>query len=403
VEPASRRERPTFDPFSADFFDDPYDTYRALRDHAPVYHNARYGFWALSRFDDVIAAHQDWRTFSSAHGVTLHDLRAADPPPAASIIYLDPPAHERLRNLVSRVFTPRAIAALEPMVRRVVGTTLDAVRGRSDFDAVADFAAPFPVEVISAMLGVPPADRQAVRLCTDALLHREPNDPAPTPAGIEAGMRQHMYFLDLVAEKRRHPADDVMTRLCEAEVPGANGPQRLGDGEIAGFASLLAAAGSETVTKLIGSGVVLFHRWPEEWAKVLADPGRIPSAVEEILRYWAPSQYQGRFATAPSTFHGVTIPAGAATLLLTGAASRDERAYPDPDRFDIGRRQQIPLGFGYGIHSCLGAALARLESRVAFEEIRSRYPRLRVDEGGLRRVHMSNVAGFSHVPVSIDA
>ena len=176
-----------FDPFSADFFDDPYETYRTLRDHAPVYHNTRYGFWALSRFDDVAAAHRDWQTFSSAHGVTLHDLLSAEPPPSASIIYLDPPEHERLRNLVSRVFTPRAITALEPMIRQVVRETLDTVRGRTEFDAVADFAALFPVEVISAMLGVPPADRQAVRLRTDALLHREPNDPAPTPAGVEAG------------------------------------------------------------------------------------------------------------------------------------------------------------------------------------------------------------------------
>jgi cytochrome P450 len=391
-----------FDPFSADFFDDPYDTYRALRDHAPVYYNSRYGFWALSRFDDVAAAHRDWQTFSSAHGVTLHDILSAKPPPPASIIYLDPPQHERVRNLVSRAFTPRAIAALEPMIREVVCATLDTLRGRAELDVVADFAALFPVEVISTLLGVPPADRQAVRLRADALLHREPNDPAPTPAGIEAAMVQHQYFLALVEEKRHGPGDDFITRLCEAELPGADGPERLDDGEIAGFALLLGAAGSETVTKLIGNGVVLFHRWPGEWAKVVDDPGRIPNAVEEILRYWAPSQYQGRFTTTPATFHGVTIPGGAPTLLLTGAANRDERSYRDADRFDIDRKQQIAIGFGYGIHSCLGAALARLESRIAFEELRARYPSYRVDERGLRRVHMANVAGFSHVPVAVD-
>lgn len=389
-----------FDPFSADFFDDPYDTYRALRDHVPVYHNARYGFWALSRFADVAAAHQDWRTFSSAHGVTLHDLCNPAFRAPASIIYLDPPAHERLRNLVSRAFTPRAIAALEPTIRDIVRTTLDAVDGRARFDAVADFAALFPVEVVSVMLGVPPADRQAVRLRTDVILHREAGDPRPTPAGMEAAATQFRYFLALAAEKRRHPGDDLVTRLTQAELPGTDGPQRLCDAEIASFASLLGAAGSETVTKLVGNGVVLFHRWPEEWAKVLDAPGRIPGAVEEILRYWAPSQYQGRFTTAPATFHAVTVPAGVPVLLLTGAASRDERAHPDPDRFDIGREQQIALGFGYGIHSCLGAALARLESRIAFEALRARHPRYRVDEAGLRRVHMSNVAGFSHVPVT---
>ena len=262
---------------------------------------------------------------------------------------------------------------------------------------------PFPVEVISVMLGVPAADRQDVRLRTDAMLHREPGDPSLTPEGIEAGLAQAEYFSDLAAAKRRDPGDDMITRLVQAELPDADGPQRLTDLEIASFASLLGAAGSETVTKLIGNGVVLFHRWPEEWARVLADPGTIPNAVEEILRYWAPSQYQGRFTTAPATFHGVTIPAGVPALLITGAANRDERVYPDPDRFDIGREQQGAVGFGYGIHSCLGAALARLESRIAFEELRRRAPHYRVDEGGLRRVHMTNVAGFSHVPVEIAA
>lgn len=392
-----------FDPFSADFFDDPYATYRALRDHAPVHHNARYGFWALSRFADVAAAHPDWRTFSSAHGVTLHDLRNPDFRSVSMLIYLDPPEHDRVRGLVSKVFTPRAIAALEPTVRGIVRATLDAVGDRTAFDAVTDFAAPFPVEVISAMLGVPPADRQAVRERTDLVLHREPNDPAPTPAGIQAGMAQHGYFLELVAEKRRHPDDDLLTRLTQAELPAEHGSQRLDDGEIARFATLLGGAGSETVTKLLGNAVVLFHRWPGEWAKVVADPGRIPDAVEEILRYWPPSQYQGRFTRAPATFHGVTIPAGVPVLLLTGAASRDERAYADPDRFDIDRaQQQVRVGFGYGIHSCLGAALARLESRIALEEWRARWPRYRVDETGLRRVHMTNVAGFANVPVVVE-
>lgn len=390
-----------FDPFSADFFDDPYETYRALRDRAPVYHNPRYGFWALSRFDDVAAAHHDWRTFSSAHGVTLHDLRNPAFRGVGNMIYLDPPEHERLRNLVSKVFTPRAIASLEPMIRDLVRAALDRVAGRAAFDAVADFAALFPVEVISVMLGVPPADRQDVRLRTDLMLHREPNDPKPTAEGMAAAMAQARHFNGLSAAKRRDPGDDMITRLVQAELPGDDGPQRLSDVEIASFASLLGAAGSETVTKLIGNGVLLFHRWPGEWAKVLADRARIPGAVEEVLRYWAPSQYQGRFTAAPATLHGVTIPAGVPVLLLTGAANRDERAHPDADRFDIGREQQIPLGFGYGIHSCLGAALARLESRIAFEELAARYPAYRVDEGGLRRVHMTNVAGFSHVPLMV--
>ena len=388
-----------FDPFSADFFDDPYETYRRLRDDTPVYHSKRYGFWALSRFEDVAAAHQDWRTFSSSHGVTLHDLCNPNFRTVPSIIYLDPPEHERLRKLVSRAFTPRAIAELEPMIRAVVRARLDQVAGCDRFDAVGDFAAPFPVEVISKMLGVPTADQQAVRLRSDAVLHREPGNPGPTPAGIEAAIAQHRYFASLAQEKRRHPSDDMISRLCAAEIPGEEGPERLSDTEIASFAGLLGAAGSETVTKLIGNGMVLFHRNPGAWEQVVQDPTLLPGAVEEILRYWAPSQYQGRFTTAAVTLHGVTIPSGVPTLLLTGAANRDDREYEDPDRFDIRREHRIALGFGYGIHSCLGAALARLESRVAFEEILERFPRFAVDESGLRRVHMTNVAGFSHVPV----
>jgi cytochrome P450 len=390
-----------FDPLSADFFDDPYETYRWLRDEAPVYHNERYGFWALSRFADVVAAHRDWKTFSSEHGLTIDQLTDPNSPVrGTSIIMMDPPEHDRMRKLVSRVFTPRAMAALEPMVRGVITSYLEPYDGADGFDAVADFAAPFPVEVIATMLGVPKDDRQQIRLWTDVMLHREPGDPKPTHEGIEASLFQIGYFLELIAEKRARPCDDMITRLTEVEVEDDDGAtHRLDDGEIAGFATLLAAAGSETVTKLVGSGVVLFARNPGEWRKVLDDPGRAPDAVEEVLRYWAPSQYQGRFSHRPTELHGVTIPEGVPVFLLTGAANRDEREYEDPDRFDIDREVGLRVGLGHGIHACLGAALARLESCIAFEELRVRWPAFEVDDSGLRRVQMSNVAGFSHVPV----
>ncbi|HEV3451391.1 MAG TPA: cytochrome P450 [Acidimicrobiia bacterium] len=390
-----------FNPFSPDFFDDPYDTYRWMRDEAPAYENERFGFWALSRYEDVVAAHRDWQTFSSAHGVTIDQLRDPESPvPGTSLIMMDPPEHERMRKLVSRVFTPRAVEGLEPLVWDVVRSHLDPLRDRATFDLVAEFSAPFPVEVISSMLGVPPADRQQIRHWTDQLLHREPNDPQPTQEGIEAALYQVAYFMDLIAEKRRRPGDDMITRLLEAEVADDDGERHhLTDEEIAGFALLLAAAGSETVTKLVGNGAVLFARNPDQWRRLLEDRSASPAAVEEVLRYWAPSQYQGRFSHAPSTWHGVTIPAGAPVLLITGAANRDERAYEDPDRFDVDRPARLPVGLGHGIHACLGAALARLESRVAFEAIAERWPRYAVEESGLRRVHMSNVAGFSNVPV----
>lgn len=382
-----------FDPYSDVFFDDPYELYRWMRDDAPVYRNEHYGFYALSRYDDVLAAHRDWQTFTSTHGITIDMLTApnAVDMAAGSIIFMDPPDHDRLRGLVSRVFTPKAVAGLEPMIRRLVGHALDALSG-SEFDLVADFSAPFPVEVISEILGVPEADRQQIRHWTDALLHREPGNPKPTQAGMEAMLHQVGYLHALAGEKRRHPTDDMFSRLIETG---------LSDEEVAGFGGLLAAAGSETVTKLIGSGVVLFARNPAEWAKVCADRSLLVPAMEEILRYWAPSQYQGRWSTAETTWHGVTIPAHEPVLLVTGAANRDERAYPDPDRFDVTRPLKLNVGFGHGIHTCLGAALARLESRIAFDEIATRWPDYSVDEAGCRRVHMSNVAGYSNVPVRV--
>ena len=394
-----------FNPLSADFFDDPYATYKWLRDEAPVYRSDRFHFYALSRFDDVVTAHRDWRSFTSSHGLTLDQLN--DPNNAmggASIIMMDPPYHDRLRKLVSRVFTPRSIAGIEPIVQRVIKKYLDPLEGERTFDLVEDFSAPFPCEIISEILGVPEADRQQIRHWTDEMLHREPDDPRPTRAGMEAGLHQVVYFLELASDKRRHPDNGMITRLTEVEVETDDGEMtKLTDEEIAGFATLLGAAGSETVTKNVGNGVVLFARNPGEWKKVLDDPSKMTNAVEEVLRYWAPSQYQGRFSNADVTFEGGTIPAGWPVLLLTGAANRDERHFEDPDRFDVDRAIDLAIGLGHGIHACLGAALARLESRVALEEIAKRWPAYEIDEDSLRRVQMSNVAGFSSIPVAVAA
>jgi cytochrome P450 len=390
-----------FDPFSDEFFEDPYDLYRRMRDEAPVAFNERYGFWALFRYDDVCQAHKEWQTFSSSRGVDLSMMHQ----PAEMIrqmrliIMQDPPEHDRMRALVSRVFTPRAVSALEPMIREVITGVLDGC-DPDGFDAVADFSGPFPVEIISRMLGVPQADRQQIRHWLDTMLHREPGEMDPTPEGAEAAIESVVYFLDLVADKRTHPGDDMISRLVEVEVDRGDGvTTRLDDDEIAGFATLLGGAGAETVTKLVGNAVVLFARNPVEWRKVLDDPGMIPAAVEEILRYLPPSQYQGRYSVRESVYGGVTIPAGHPTLLITGSANRDERFFDRPDEFVIERPPSLALGFGYGVHSCLGAALARMESRIAIEELARRWPHYTVDEARCRRVHMSNVAGYASVPL----
>jgi cytochrome P450 len=391
-----------FDPFSDEYFNDPTEVYRRLRDEAPVYFSERYGFYALSRFADVLAAHRDWEGFSSSHGIDLSTL-TKDPELISSlklIIMMDPPEHDRLRALVSRVFTPRAVTALEPMIREVICSYLEPLDDAAGFDAVADFSALFPVEIISRMLGVPEGEHQQIRHWLDASLHREPGQMDPTPEGMAAVLEQAGYYFDLAADKRRHPGDDMMTRLTQVTVDRGDGTETgLDDNEIAGFASLLGGAGAETVTKLVGNAVVLFGQHPDQWQKILDDHAKIPRAVEEILRYHPPSQYQGRFSLEERELASGTVPAGYPVLLLTGAATRDPRNFERADEFDIERQPGISIGFGHGAHSCLGAALARMESRIALEELAQRWRRLDVDHDGLQRVHMSNVAGYSHVPV----
>ncbi len=391
-----------FDPFSDSFFNDPTEMYRRLRDEAPVYFSEKYGFYALSRFADVLAAHRDWEGFSSAHGIELFSL-SKDPEEIAAyrqIIMMDPPEHDRFRALVSRVFTPRAVTSLEPMIREVIGGYLDPLRDASSFDAVADFSAPFPVEVISRMLGVPDGERQQIRHWLDASLERAPGQIVPSPENEQAVIEQGMYWHQLTVEKRKNPGDDMLSRLTQVTVDRGDGEQTgLDDLEITGFAILLGGAGAETVTKLVGNAAVLFSRHPDQWQKIVDDRDKIPRAVDEILRYWPPSQYQGRYCVEERALEGGTVPAGFPVLLITGAATRDPRAFERADEFDVERPPGITIGFGHGVHSCLGAALARLESRIAIEEILDRWPRLEVDEAGLRRVNMSNVAGYSNVPV----
>ncbi len=270
-----------------------------------------------------------------------------------------------------------------------------------EFDAVADFAAPFPVEVISRMLGVPEGDRQGIRHRIDLGLHREPGtDWSRARRTMQAILENGIYFHELTVEKRKNPGDDMLSRLTQVTVDRGDGVETgLDDVEITGFASLLGGAGAETVTKLVGNAVMLFWQHPDQWQTVLDDHEKIPRAVEEILRYLPPSQYQGRYSEEERELEGGTVPAGFPVLLITGAATRDPRAFERPDEFDIERQPGITIGFGHGVHSCLGAALARMESRIAIEELATRWRRLEVDEAGLRRVQMANVAGYSNVPV----
>jgi cytochrome P450 len=391
-----------FDPFSQEFFDGAYATYRRLRDEAPVYYNAKWDFWALTRYDDVAPATKDHETYSSAKGATLDMMKAHDDaiPLPKVIISMDPPEHQKMRKLVSNVFTPRAIASLEDMVREKVYERIDAIDPAS-FDVVVDFSALFPNEVITTMLGVPKEDRDQIRRWVDLLLERHIGEIAVPPTGFEASTNTGIYYYNLIRQRRAEPQDDMISRLIGTEIERDGQVEKLTDVDIAGFATLLGGAGAETVTKLIGNAIVAFADFPDQWQKLRDDRSKIPAAIEELLRYEAPSQYQVRTATRDVTLHGNTIPAGSAVLLVTGSATRDERMFPDPDRLDIDRERKMGfnLALGYGIHSCLGAALARMEGRIALEALLDLIPEYEIDRSGLRRVAMANVSGWSNVPV----
>jgi cytochrome P450/NAD(P)-dependent dehydrogenase (short-subunit alcohol dehydrogenase family) len=402
TEPAVSRNNVEFDPLSHDFFNAPFNTYRRLRDEAPVYHNEKYGFWALSRYQDVEPALKDCETYSSARGITL-DMYLAEPDPAQPpmIIMMDPPDHTVMRKLVNKVFTPRAIADLESMIREKITEAANALSGMA-FDVVADFGAIFPVEIISTMLGVPPGDRQQVRLWSDKQLERSPGDFHLPPEGAEAAEAITTFYYELVCERRANPQDDMISRLTQVDVIRDGGVAKLSDLEIAAFAMMLGGAGAETVVKLVGNAAVTFAANPDQWRKLRVDRSKIPGAFEELLRYEAPSQYQLRYSTRDVTLHGSTIPAGSIVMLINGSATRDERAFADADRFDIDRKPSgHNLNFGYGVHSCLGAALARMEGRIALDVMLDLMPDYEVETAGLRRVAMANVAGWSNVPIHV--
>lgn len=393
-----------FDPFSDVFFNHPYDTYKRMRDEAPLYYNEKYGFWAITRHADVSAAYKNWETFSSSRGVDLDMIKNGEYVPPL-IIMKDPPEHNRMRVLVSRVFTPRAIGDREPMVREIITRFLDesTLASKGEFDLVHDWSAYFPVEIITTMLGVPEESRQDVRHWLDRSLTRAPGQIGMSEDGMAAGLESGLMYFNLVAAKRANPGTDMLDDLIAAELKNDDGTiSTLDDVEITGFAALLGGAGAETVTKLIGNAAVLFAENPEQWELLKSDPDTyIPMAVEEILRMHPPAQYVGRYAMKDFTDHGVTIPAGSAVVIVNGSASRDERVYENPDTFDITRKQGQNVGFGYGIHSCLGAALARMESKIALELMVERMPNYTIDFDKCVRVNMTNVAGFSHVPVKV--
>ena len=388
-----------YDPFDPVIDVDPHPIWERMREDEPVWFNERYDFYALSRFDDVWNAYRDPATFSSSHGVMLETLDSEVPFPI--VIFMDPPQHDAMRILVSRAFTPRRIARLETYVQSLVDGYLDQFVGTAGFDFVQDFGALVPPMVIGEMLGVPEGDRDRLRHWFDDLLHREDDSAAPTPEAIAAIGEMNEYARAMIEERRARPTDDMVSVLISAEVAEADGVRRLTEFEMTTFIMLLAGAGAETVARLLGWAAVLFARNPDQRTLLANDPGLAKNAVDELLRYEAPSPVNGRWTLKPFTVHGVDIPAESKVLLLNGSANRDRREFADPDRFDIRRDIRRHISFGYGAHYCLGAALARLEGRIALEGVMKRFPAWDVDEDALVRVHTSTVRGFSSVPIHL--
>lgn len=385
---------PEYDPFSYELDQDPYPTYRWMRDHAPAYRNERLDFWAFTRFSDNYDAFVDPTTYSSSHGTSL-EFMDTPKPNTGLMIWMDPPRHTRYRKLVSKAFTPARIGELEPMIRRIACEYLDPLVGRPRFDGVKDFTARLPMDVISTLLGIPESDRGMVQQRSNLMLHRDPGNPMPTQAAFDAQIELLKYVSELIADRRRSPKQDLMTRLVEVELDEDGVRSRLSDDDIRMFFSLLATAGNETVTKLLATAFHELWRNPDQRRILVDDPGVIQSAVEETLRFDPPSQYQGRVTTREVSLHGKKIPKGAKVLLINGASGRDERKFPDPDRYDVRREIDFHLGFGYGRHVCLGAFLARMESKIALQEFLRRFPDYEIPTDGVERMHSSNVRGFS--------
>ncbi|MFP6600489.1 MAG: cytochrome P450 [Deltaproteobacteria bacterium] len=381
-----------YDPFSYEIHEDPFPVYKRLRDEAPAYFNQQLGFWALSRYADVRQALVDHDRYCSGQGFTLEDIGEFTLP---MLLGMDPPDHTRLRATVNRALTPRQVADLEGPVRDLAAKLLDGIAGAGRADIITDFAARLPMAVISWMLQVPDRDQDRLRGLADKMLHRDEVTRNISDEGRAAAPEIYQYFEGLLSDRRGSRGKDLLSLLLAAEDAG-----EISHEEILGFCFLLMIAGNETTTKLIGNAVFHLDANPEQRARLLADTGLAGAAVEETLRFDTSTHMMARTLTRDTELHGRTMRAGDKIAVILASANRDERQWEAPDEYDIGRDCSGILSFGVGIHHCIGAALARIEARVAVEELYRRLPRLEVDREGARRVHSGNVRGFASLPVA---
>jgi cytochrome P450 len=385
-----------YDPYDVAIHTDPYPTFRRLREEAPLYRNEKYDFFAVSRYEDVERGLVDRETFSSARGAVLELIKANFPIPPGVFIFEDPPLHTVHRGILSRVFTPKKMAALEPQVRRFCEQSLDPLIGAGRFDFIADLGAQMPMRVIGMLLGIPDQDQEAIRDHVDGNLRTEAGKPMESTGDALTGE----IFAEYIDWRAEHPSDDLMTELQSAEFEDETGTKRrLRREEVLTYVNILAGAGNETTMRLIGwTGKVLAEH-PDQRRELVADPSLIPDAIEEILRFEPPAPHVARYVTRDIELHGHTVPEGSSMLCLVGSANRDDRRHPDGDRFDIHRDIGQHLTFGFGAHFCLGAALARLEGRVALEEVLKRFPEWDLDREHAKLASTSTVRGWETLPV----
>ncbi len=388
-----------WDPFDGDIARDPYPAYRRLRAEAPLYYNEKYDFYALSRWDDIDRSLPDWKTFSSARGPVLELIQANIEIPPGSLIMEDPPAHDIRRALLSRVFTPRRVLSIEPQIREFCTRSLDRLVGLDSFELMAEFANEVPMRVIGMLLGIPEADQQDIRDRADAKLRTEPGQRMQVS---NAALMDTDLFAEYIDWRASHPSDDLMTELLTAEFEDEQGVRRtLTREEILTYVTVLAGAGNETTARLIGWFVALLDQHPDQRSELVENPGLIPNAIEETLRFEPTGHAVARYVTTDAHFYGETVPAGSAITFIVASANRDESRWTEGDRFDIHRQISQHLTFGVGTHYCLGAALARLEGRVALEEILEHFPKWEVDWDNAALTSTSTVRGWQTLPLHV--
>jgi cytochrome P450 len=386
-----------YDPYDVEIDADPYPVFRRLRDEAPLYHNDEYDFYALSRFDDVERGLADRETYISGRGAILELIKADIEMPPGVIIFEDPPIHTMHRGLLSRVFTPKKMNALEPKIRELCAQSLDPLVGAGRFDFIRDLGAQMPMRVIGMLLGIPEQDQEAIRDWTDAELRTKPGQPMKYSQDRFVTGEAFAEYVDWRAE---HPADDLMTEMLHAEFEDETGrTRRLTRDEVLTYVNVVAGAGNETTTRLIGWAGKVLADHPDQRRELVEDRSLVPNAIEELLRYEPPAPHVARYVSRDVTHYGRTVPEGSVMVFLVGAANRDERRHPDGDHFDIHRGVGQHLTFGYGIHFCLGAALARLEGRIALDEVLQRFPEWEVDADNARLSPTSTVRGWETLPV----